>query len=375
MKRLFTPGPTEVPPRVLQAMAKPLIHHRTAAFRDLHRRVIDGLQRVFKTANPIIVLTSSGTGAMEAAVANITLPGDTVLVASCGKFSERWGAIARSFGLKVIAAEAEWGSPVSPAEVAEALEKHPGVSCVFMTHVETSTGVRMDVERIARTAGEHGAIAVADCISSLCAENVETDAWHIDAVIGGSQKGFGAPPGLAFISLGERAIERVRAKGHPVYYFDLGTALDALERGDTSFTPATSIVAALAESLDLIVSEGLDAVIARHERNAKAVRAAVEELGLTLFSRAPCNATTPVLPPAGTAQAIAARMDERYGVRIAGGQGKLKGTILRLGHLGFYDEADMRTMISALEGALRDLGIAYPPGAGVAALTKSFDGR
>ncbi|MBI4720397.1 MAG: alanine--glyoxylate aminotransferase family protein, partial [Chitinivibrionia bacterium] len=189
-----------------------------------------------------------------------------------------------------------------------------------------------------------------------------------------SQKGFGAPPGLAFISLSGRAVERVRRRGHPVYYFDLERALDALEKGDTVYTPATGLFMALAESLAMIVSEGVDAVIGRHARNAAAVRAAVEALELALFSHTPCNATTAVIPPHGTARDIIARMDERYGVRIAGGQGKLKGTIFRLGHLGFCNGSDVQAMISALEAALQDLGINRRPGAGIDAVLKSFGG-
>lgn len=371
-KRIFTPGPTEVPAQVLAELAQPLIHHRTEEFREFHRRLVRDLQTVYGTADPIVILTSSGTGAMEAAVANITLPGESVLVTPCGKFSERWGEIARTYGLSLVTAAADWGRPVEPDQVERALNEHPEVSVVFATSVETSTGVRMDLESIARIAREHGALIVVDAITGLCAETMMTDAWRLDAVIGGSQKGFGAPPGLAFISLSERARERVRTAGHPAYYFDLARALDALERGDTAYTPAISLFKALGASLELILSEGLDAVVARHDRNARAVRSAVQALGLTLFSTAPCNATTAVAPPEGTASAIVARMDDAYGVRIAGGQGKLKGTIFRLGHLGFYDRTDILTMIAALEATLGDCGIAAPAGAGVRAALETF---
>jgi aspartate aminotransferase-like enzyme len=372
-KRIFTPGPTEVPPQVLGELSKPLIHHRTDGFRELHRRLEDGLQQIFGTADPVLILTSSGTGAMEAAVSNITVPGDTVLVTPCGKFGERWGELARTYGLSCVTAAAEWGKPITAEQIAGTLDEHPEISVVFTTHVETSTGVRMDLEPIARTVREHDALIVVDGITGLCAERVRSDEWGLDAVIGGSQKGFGVPPGISFISLSERAQERVRTRGHPVYYFDLAKGLDALERGDTAYTPAISLFAALGIALDLILQEGLDAVIERHGRNAAAVRAAVEALGLTLFSQAPCNATTAVVPLKGTAPAIISCMDESYGVRIAGGQGKLKGNIFRLGHLGFYDRTDMFTMISALEGALRDCNIADRMGVGVAAALNSFE--
>lgn len=371
-KRIFTPGPTEVPAQVLGELSKPLIHHRTEAFRELHRRLVGDLQSVYGTADPIVILTSSGTGAMEAALVNITLPGETVLITPCGKFGERWGELARSYGLTCVTAAAEWGRPVEPEQVEKALDAHPEISVVFATYVETSTGVRMDLESISRVAREHDVLIVVDAITGLCAETMKADAWDLDAVIGGSQKGFGVPPGLAFISLSERARERVRTAGHPVYYFDLARALDSLNRGDTAYTPAIPLFRALGTSLDLILREGLDAVAERHARNARAVRSAVEALGLTLLSQAPCNATTAVVPPAGTAPAIIASMDDRFGVRIAGGQGKLKGTIFRLGHLGFYEQNDIRTMISALEGALGECRILKTTGDGIRAVLESF---
>lgn len=372
-KRIFTPGPTEVPAQVLEELSKPLIHHRTEEFREIHRRLVRDLQSVYGTADPIVILTASGTGAMEAAVANITLPGETVLVTPYGKFGERWEDLARIYGLTCVSSAAEWGRPVEPEQVKRALDAHPEISVVLTTYVETSTGVRMDLESIARIVRERDALLVVDAITGLCAETVKTDEWGLDAVIGGSQKGFGAPPGLSFISLSERARERVRTAGHAVYYFDLSRALVALEKGDTAYTPAISLFRALGKSLEMILSEGLDAVVARHDRNAQAVRSAIEALGLTLFSHAPCNATTAVVPPAGTAPAIIACMDKTYGVRIAGGQGALKGNIFRLGHLGFYDRTDIFTMISALEGALGDCGILKPTGSGARAVLKAFE--
>lgn len=372
-KRLFTPGPTAVPAEVLAELARPLVHHRTDSFREFHRGLVRDLQTVFGTVDPVVILTASGTGAMEAAVANITMPGETVLITPCGKFGERWGELARTYGLACVRADAEWGTAVSPEAVEAALEAHPAISTVFATHVETSTGVRMDVEAMARIAHDHGAIIVVDAITGLCAETVKTDEWGLDAVIGGAQKGFGAPPGVSFISLGTRARERVRRTGHPVYYFNLARALDSLEKGDTAYTPAIPLFHALGKSLQLILAEGVESVVNRHGENARAVRCAVEALELTLFSHSPCNATTPVVPPAGTARSIIARMDDEYGVRIAGGQGPLKGKIFRLGHLGFYNRGDILEMITALENALRDCGISTPSAAGHDAAVQSYE--
>jgi len=371
-KRIFTPGPTEVPPRVLQSISRPLIHHRTDAFREVHAEIEEGLRYVFRTGNPVLVLTSSGTGAMEAAVANVTMPGEKVLTTPCGKFSERWDEIARAFGLETVRVEAEWGRPVDPSEVERALASHPDITVVLTTHCETSTGVLLDVGAIAKAAHDHGALIVVDAITGLLAEDVDTDGWGLDVVVGGSQKGFMLPPGLAFISIGPEAAARVKKPGHPVYYFDLAKALVSLEKNDTPYTPSVSLFMGLHTALEMVRAEGLEATLRRHRRNAAAVRAAVAAMGLEIFSHAPCNATTAVLPPEGTAGEIVKRMDGDYGIRIAGGQARLKGKIFRLGHLGYYDESDMFTMISALESVLKEMGIIEACGTGIGALLESF---
>ncbi|MDH3217328.1 MAG: aminotransferase class V-fold PLP-dependent enzyme, partial [Candidatus Krumholzibacteria bacterium] len=217
-----------------------------------------------------------------------------------------------------------------------------------------------------------GALIVVDGITSLCAQVVQTDDWNLDVVIGGSQKGFGTPPGLAFISLSEAAQERMDLAGHPVYYFDLKKALTSLNKGDTPWTPAVTLVIALNQALRMIREEGLDEVIRRHTRNAKAVRLAAKALGMPLLASVPANATTAVVPKSGMANDIRKRLDEGYGIKVAGGQGELKGRIIRLGHLGFYDEPDMYTMISALESALFDLGLTKAMGKGIEALLHQF---
>lgn len=371
-KKLFTPGPTQVPSRVLETMARPLIHHRTEEFRAIHREALEGLQYVYKTKNPVLILTASGSGAMEAALVNLTRPGEKALITVCGKFSERWQDLGEVYGLDLVVLQAKNGDPVTPEQVQEAFEANQDIGIVFTTHCETSTGVLQDVRSMARIAHEHSALIVVDGITSLCAQVVETDEWRLDAVVGGSQKGFMTPPGLAFLSLSEAAQERVERGGHPVYYFDLKKALRAYEKIDTPWTPALTLVIALNEALKMIREEGLENVIRRHTRNAKAVRVAVKALGLRLLASVPANATTAIVPKAGTADDIRKQLDQVYGIKVAGGQGDMKGKIVRLGHLGYYHETDMYMLIGALEATLYDLKLNPSMGKGVEALLNQF---
>jgi aspartate aminotransferase-like enzyme len=372
--KLFTPGPTAVPAQVLEIQAQPLIHHRTDAFREAHREVMDGLRYILRTQNPVAVLTSSGTGAMEAAVVNLTHPGDKVLVTVNGKFSERWALIARAYGVETVEIEEEWGKAVTPDRVDRAFADNPGIAVMFTTHSETSTGVLQDVASFARIARDHRALVVVDGISSIGAHDVWTDRWGLDVVVGGGQKGVMIPPGLSYVALSQGAISKIKAGRQPCYYFDLLAAVDAAERGDTPYTPAITLVLALREALRLMRDEGIENVVARHAANAAAVRAAVTALGLDLLTRTPSNATTAVRPPEGTAPDIVRTMEQEYGVRIAGGQAKLKGKIVRLGHLGHYSTDDMHELIRAFENTLVDLGIAAETGAGLAALRGSYEG-
>jgi aspartate aminotransferase-like enzyme len=373
--RLFTPGPTSVPQEVLETQARPLVHHRTGVFRKAYLEVIENLRYIMGTGNPVVALASSGTGAMEAAVVNLTKPGEKVLVTVLGKFSDRWRVIANAYGLDVVAVEAEWGRPVTAGQLEEALEKNPGVSVVLTTHSETSTGVLQDVAAFAAVSREHGALVVVDAISSLAAHEVKTDDWELDAVVGGAQKGVMTPPGLAYLSLSPKAIKKIESGRHNCYYFDLLAAVKSAGEGNTPYTPATSLVFALQKALQMIREEGLENVIRRHAANGAAVRAAVKAIGLDLLAAVPCNACTTVVPPDGTAGDIIKTMEGKYGIKIAGGQAHLKGKIVRLGHLGYYGPADMYTMISVLEASLLDLGITTSFGAGVEALQKSFQGE
>ncbi|UCG51139.1 MAG: alanine--glyoxylate aminotransferase family protein [Candidatus Latescibacterota bacterium] len=367
-RRLFTPGPTEVPWQVREKMSRPLIHHRTDEYRKIQGETIEGLQWLMRTKNPVLLLTCSGTGAMEASLVNLTRPGDQVLVTVVGKFSNRWKEIAEAYGLDVVAVEARWGDPVSPRDVAAALDANPDVKIVFTTHAETSTGVLQDVKTMTQLAHKHGALIVVDAITSLCAEEVETDAWGLDVVIGGAQKGVMIPPGLAFLTVSDAAREGMERAGHPVYYFDLVRALKSYEQGDTPWTPGIASVVGLHESLAMLKAEGLENVKARHAANARATRAAVQALGLELLASAPANCTTPVVFGEGRADTVRKHLNDVYGLRVAGGQAQLKGKIVRIGHLGHYFEADMLMLMSAFESTLKDLGMVDSVGRGVEAM-------
>jgi len=367
-RRLFTPGPTTVPDEVLETMAQPLGHHRTPEFRKIHLQAVERLKYIYQTTNPVLILTASGSGAMESAVVNITRPGEKALVLVAGKFSERWRDLGEAYGLDLVVIDGTWGEPISPDEVRAAFAANPDIRTVFTTHCETSTGTVQDVEAYAEIAHQNGALIAVDGITSLGAQFVNTDRWNLDMVIGGSQKGFMIPPGLSFISVSQSARDRMERGRHPVFYFDLLKALTALEKGDTPWTPAMTLIIALNEALRMMQEEGLEPVVKRHDLNAAAVRAAVTALKIPLFSKAPANATTAIVPPDGSANDIKKRLDEHYGIKVAGGQGQIKGKVLRLGHLGYYYDTDMFQMISALEATLSDLGINKAPGKGIDAL-------
>lgn len=366
--KLFTPGPTAVPAEILETQARPLIHHRTEEFRQAVIDSTKGLQYILRASGPVPILTASGSGAMEAAVLNLTKPGDTVVVTEVGKFSERWREIAEAFGMKVASVKCEPGEIVTPAQVDEAFAKHPGATALFCTHSETSTGVLLDVKEMAKVAHAHKAVAVVDAITSAGCLDVRTDEWGLDAVVGGSQKGVMIPPGLGYVALSERALTRMREKRHAVYYFDLLKAAKQAETGDTPYTPAITLVLALQRALAMMRAEGIERIVARHDLNARGVRAAVGAMGMKLVAKVPSNATTAVWTPGDSSGKITKHMEKRYGCKIAGGQGSLKGKIVRIGHLGFYFEDDMYTVVSAFEATLNDLGLAKTFGAGVEAL-------
>jgi aspartate aminotransferase-like enzyme len=360
---LLTPGPTPLPPAVREALGRPIVHHRTPEYRALFRRVVTRLQQVMRTSQPVCVLTASGTGAMEAAVAHALAPGDTAIVALGGKFAERWQELCAAYGARVVPVPAAYGDAVDPARVAETLRGHPEARALFLTLCETSTGVLHDVEAIAALTRQREALLVVDAISALAAERCETEAWGIDILVGASQKGLMTPPGLSFLSLSPRAWA---AKGRGgAYYFDLRRYREALEADDAPFTPAIPLVAALDAALGQITAAGLEEVLRRTAALAAAARAGVTALGLDVFARRPANGLTAVsLPPGLDAKRLIGLMRERHGVRVAGGQGPLAGRLLRIAHLGAIGPDEVAKGLEALGESLAALGYhAAPAGA------------
>lgn len=370
---LMAPGPTAIPPQVLLAMAKPVIHHRTAEFRAILKETNEGLKYLFRTKNPVVTLSTSGTGAMEAAVVNTLSRGDRAIVVRGGKFGERWGEICEAYGIDTIPIDIEWGYAADPKKIASALKENPDVKAVFTTLCETSTCVRNDIKAIGKIVAQHEAILVVDAVSGLCAEELKTDEWNVDIVVVGSQKALMLPPGLAFASVSPKAQERIEKSDLPKFYLSLSKALKSLEKDDTPFTSAVSLIYGLKESITLLREEGLENVVKRHARLARATRAAAEALGLELLAKAPSNVATAMKMPKGIdADALRKLLTSEMNITVAGGQGHLKGNIIRVAHLGYCSEADTITTISAIEMALRKLGHDCEPGAGVAAAEKAL---
>lgn len=376
-KYLMTPGPTQIPPQVLLASAQPIIHHRTSAYSEIFSRVLDNLKYVFQTKNDVISFSSSGTGAMESAVVNLLSPGDPVLIASCGKFGERWRDLAEVYHLDHNYLEYEWGGPVNPDDIAHELSGGKEYRAVFVTHSETSTGAVNDMEAIGRIVAGSSAVLVTDSISGMGSAEIKTDAWQVDVVVAGSQKALMTPPGMAFASVSDKAWALAAKSGLPKYYFDWQKARKALDRPDpqTPYTPAVSLVVGLDAALNLITEEGLESLFNRHRVLGRASRAAVKAMGLELFSPDDdrSSSVTAVKVPDGVKDGDLRKMcRDRFGVQLAGGQGPISGKIFRIGHCGYYTYADILVAIAALEFTLNELGFAVSVGSGVAAAEAVF---
>jgi serine---pyruvate transaminase len=371
---LLSPGPTPVPEEARLAMARELMHHRGPEFKELFGRVRKDLSWLFQTTNDVLVLTCSGTGAFEAAMVNFTRRDDTVIAIGGGKFGERWGKVARAYGMNVVNVDVPWGEALDPALLAEVLEAHPEAAMVTCSASETSTGVYHDVEALARVVKDHGhALFALDGITAVGVHDIPMDAWGIDILVSGSQKAFGIPPGLGFVAASERAWQRYASSDHPRFYFDLMREKIQQEQNQTAFTPAISLVIALDEVLKLMREEGLEGLFERHRLNAEATRAGVLALGLELFARAPAaSVTAAVLPKGLPAKDVVRRMRDVYGVTIAGGQDSLAESVLRIGHIGFFERTDILVAMSTLELALGDVGHRFEPGSGVAAVQKVY---
>ncbi len=371
--RLVTPGPVAVSERVRRALAGELIHHRAAGFQPVLAEVRDKLKQVFQTRHEVLVLASSGTGAMEASVSNLLSAGERALVVRAGKFGERWAELCEAYGVRPVCVDVEWGRAVRPEEVRAAFEAAPDARALLVQASETSTGVLHPVRELAEVAHERpGRMIIVDGISAVGVHDLPMDAWGLDVLVSGSQKSLGLPPGLAFVALSQTAQVALERSTQPRYYFDLRKELEGQPRGQSAYTPAVSLILGVREALRQILDEGLPNVLARYERIAGIVRAAVEALGLTLFAPdAPSFACTAVRVPGGLdGGELVRRLRDVYGVHIAGGQGKVAGKIFRIGHMGDLDGFDMLAVIAALEMALLDLGYPAKIGEGTRTMTQ-----
>jgi len=424
---LFTPGPTPIPTDALLSMARPIDYHRSSEAAKVIKEVSENLQHVFQTENDVLILTSSGTGAMEGAVANLLSSGDEVIVIRSGKFGQRWGEICDAYGIEFEPIDLEWGASIKPQQLKDKLKAN--TRAVFSTLCETSTGALHDIKALGDITKETETLLVVDAVSALGADDLQMDNWNVDVVVSCSQKGLMTPPGLAFACLSERAWKAVEASKLPKYYFDFSKAREYLTNASTPYTPAITLIIALQHSLRLICEEGIHNVIARHARLAKATRAAVKALGLQLFPAHPANTLTSVSVLSGcipsrktnvsvlsgcipsrktnvsvlsgcipsrktnvsvlsgcipsrktkirfpediNSKAFVNYMRREHGITYAGGQDKLSGKIIRIAHLGWVCQYDVIVAISALEMGLKEAGYPIQLGAGVTAAEQSI---
>jgi aspartate aminotransferase-like enzyme len=375
-ERLFTPGPTALHPAVQAAMARPILHHRTDEFRAVFRQCREGLKSFLKTDDEVMILAASGTGGMEAALVNVLSPGDAMLALVAGSFGERWASIGRAHGMKVETLEAPWGEAVAPLAVQAALDANPSIRAVFVQLNESSTGAAHDVRALAEIVRRRpSTLLVVDAISGAGAIPLETQAWGIDVVVVGSQKALALPPGLAFVSVSARAWERIESVTSPRFYFDLRREKKSQLEGESAFTPAISNVVALKAALDFVASVGgVDALVQNARTLAQATRAAAIALGVPLVApKHHGDALTALYAPPGIESgAIVKGLKSEFASTVAGGQGKLKGKIFRVAHLGFYDATDILGLLASLEIVLKRLGHRFELGAGLAAAEAAY---
>lgn len=362
-----------VPPQVLAATAKPVIHHRSPDFDPLFRKVSENLKTVFQTKSPVVILSCSGTGAFEAALTSTASPGDHVLSVEGGKFGQRWGLMAHAFGLDVHRYEHEWGTAPDVDYIANYLRQNSQTRCVYVTLCETSAGTLSDVKAIAELTRNTDTILIVDGVSGLGADELRTDDWGVDVVVTGSQKGLMLPPGLGFVSVNEKAQAAIAKAKTPQFYFSLSKALKQLAANTTPFTPAVNLIYGLEVATDMLIAEGMENVWKRHAFLAEGSRQAMGAIGCDLFSKSPANTVTTVSVPEGIEGGkIVKTLREKHGMIIAGGQDHLKGKIFRFATLGWYNEFDVLTIIQAVEQTLAELGHKFERGAGVKAAMEYF---
>ncbi len=374
-ERLFTPGPT---PLLMEGQARTLtatLHHRTESFRQIMRETLENLRYFFNTQNDVLIFSSSGTGAMEGSISNLTSPGERVLVGTAGKFGERWLQLAAAYGLEAVKVEAPYGQPLNVEEIGERLASDGPFRAVYVQATESSTGVSHDVKAIAELVRPlPETCLVVDAITGLGTTDLKPDEWGLDVVIGGSQKALMVPPGLAFASVSEKAWKLIEKAKSPHYYFDFAKERKNLAKGETSYTPATTLVVGLHATLQYIREIGRENLIENAATLAEATRAAAKALGLSLFATAsPANALTAIRAPEGMdSGAIVKEMRTRFGAIIANGQGTMKGKIFRLAHLGYYDALELFAALAGVEIALCKLGHKCELGSSVRAAQEVF---
>ncbi len=366
--RIYSPGPVDVSPVTALEMARPIIHHRTKQFEAVIAEVLEGLKTVFQTKGDVILFASSGTGAMESAIVNTCSPGDKVLCIRGGKFGERWSNITKAYGGAPVNLDVPWGKAVDPRAVEEALAKDPSIRAVCVQASETSTGAAHPVKDLgAVVRRREKTILIVDAITAVGVMDIRTDEWGLDVVVGGSQKAFRLPPGIAFASVSEKAWKHAAEAKMPRFYFDWAREKKNLAKNTTAWTPAVSLIIGLRQVLAEMRAEGMDAVFARSSSYARAVREGMRALGLVLFAGDnPSDSITAVCAPEGmNADDIVKHLAKKYGITVAGGQDAAKGRIFRLSHMGYLDALDMITCVAAVEMTLRDLGHKVQLGAGV----------
>ena len=368
-KRLFTPGPTDVPPEVLNEMAKPIFHHRTEQFRSMFAEVNAGLKKILVTAQDVITIGGSGTAGMEAAIVCAVPRDKKVLVANGGKFGERWAKVARVYGLDVDEVVLEWGTALQPELVAEKLATGE-YGAVITTYSETSTATACDLEAIAKVVAATDAILLADCITAVGALPLKMDEWQVDVVGGGSQKAFMLPPGLATVALSDKAWANVDKIDAPAFYLDLKAYRKSIAKDDTPYTSAVSLIRGLKVAVDMINAIGIETVWTRTAILAKAMRTAAEALGMKVFSQQPSDSVTGILFPEGVGDEFRKKLQTKYGASVAGGQEALKGKLMRINHMGYVDPLETIGLVAAIEYTLADCGADVEIGKGVTAATK-----
>lgn len=374
--RLMTPGPAPVPEDVLLELARPVIHHRSAEAKQVIVECAELLKEVFQTKNDVMILTASGTGAMEAAAVNTVPRGGKAIVLSAGYFGARWASVCKAYGIEVVNLETEWGRPVDPATVANALAEHPDTVCVMGTLSETSTGTGHPIAEIGRIVAKTDAVFAVDGISGVGAMECRTDEWKIDILCVGSQKALMLPPGLAFVAASAKAWAKIDAFNAPAFYFNLKSARKKMAEFDTPYTPAHTLILALRASLRRIHAEGIENVWERHRVMSEACQAGISALGLELFSSRPAEGLTAFRVPAGLKDGdIRNKLFDRFGITTVGGQDKLKGKIIRVGHMGYMDELDVIAGLAALEIVLNELGFEVEAGRAVVAAQQVLLGQ